>query len=542
MEKFLNNTKKFIFLKQKDILSSAIVLSLMIIASRVFGFLRYRTLASFFSKEELDLFLASFRLPDFVFEILITGALTSAFIPLFIKYEKNKDELSAVISSITNFILSGLAVFIILMFFTASWVVPFLTPGFRDDQIEVVVNLSRLLLLIQLPLLTVGNILSGIAQANKIFIVTAIAPILYNLGIIIGTVFFAGSFWIYGPIFGVSLGALLFFIVQIPTLFMVDFRYKPFLIKKAALTEFIRLFLPRVLSVITTQIDLTIDLVLATFLGAGSYTIFFFAQHLQLFPVSFIGMSFGQASLPYLSDLYKEEKLDEIKKIFVASLLQILFLTAPISFFFIFARTPIVRIFFGGGKFDWEGTVQTAKTLSYFALSLPFHALFYFITRSFYALRDTKTPFMVNLFSVAINTVLSLLFVFVFKLPVWSLAISFSVAITVNIILLLFLFYRKVQSFAFGHFIFHAVKIYTASLISSAITYPMMKLSDGLIFDTTRTINVFFLVVIMFVLFILVYLFLSWLFNIEEIYILGKLIIKIKEMKKKMVEIYTDVG
>ncbi|HLD27059.1 MAG TPA: murein biosynthesis integral membrane protein MurJ [Patescibacteria group bacterium] len=542
MEKFLHNTKKFIFLQQKDILSSAIVLALMIVVSRLFGFLRYRTLATFFSKEELDIFLSSFRLPDFIFEVLITGALTSAFIPIFIKYKKSREELSKNISSIVNFMIGGLVLFIIVSFFLSPLIIPLLTPGFNDEKIKLIVNLSRILLIFQLPFLVLGNILSGMAQAHKIFIVTAIAPILYNLGIIVGTVIFTHSFWIYGPIIGVVIGALLFFIVQVPTLFAINFQFRFFIIQKNALVEFVRLFVPRVLSVMTTQVDLTIDLILATFLGSGSYTIFFFAQHLQLFPVSFIGMSFGQASLPYLSDLYKENKLVEIKKIFVDSLLHILFLTVPISFFFIFARTPIVRFFFGGVKFDWEGTVQTAITLSYFAISLPFHAIFYFITRSFYALHDTKTPFIINVFSVGINSFLSVLFIFVLKLPVWSLANSFSIAIICNVLLLLFFFYKKIGSFERMRLMSHAIKIYIASFFSSSCAYPLMKFFDGLIFDTTRTINVFFLITVTFFIFALVYLFLSWLLNIEEIYLLGRLSLKMREMKKKIVEMYSDIG
>lgn len=542
MEKFLHNTKKFIFLQQKDILSSAIVLALMIVVSRLFGFLRYRTLATFFSKEELDIFLSAFRLPDFIFEVLITGALTSAFIPIFVKYKKNNEELSKNISSIINFMVGGLLLFIIGAFFLSPLIIPFFTPGFSAEKIKLIINLSRILLLSQLPFLVLGNILSGMAQAHKIFIVTAIAPILYNLGIIIGTVIFTHSFWIYGPIIGVIIGAILFFLVQLPTLFIINFQFRFFAVQKKALIEFVKLFIPRVLSVMTTQIDLTIDLILATFLGSGSYTIFFFAQHLQLFPVSFIGMSFGQASLPYLSDLYKEGKLIEIKKIFVDSLLQIMFLTVPISFFFIFARTPIVRFFFGGVKFDWEGTVQTAITLSYFAFSLPFHAIFYFITRSFYALHDTKTPFLINIFSVGINSILSVLFIFVLRLPVWSLANSFSIAIICNVLLLLFFFYKKVQSFEGMRLVVHATKIYVASFISSACAYLLMKFFDELILDTTRTINVFFLLVVTFSVFALVYLFLSWLFNIEEIYILGRLSLKMQEMKKKIVEMYSDIG
>jgi putative peptidoglycan lipid II flippase len=541
MEKFLSNTKLFIFSKQKDILSSALILAAMIVVSRLFGFLRYRTLATYFSKEDLDIFLSAFRIPDFIFEVLVSGALTAAFIPLFIKYEKNKEELNNNISSIINFVMIGLFAFIIIFFFLADYIVPIITPGVSPANIKIITDLSKILLIGQLPILVMGYILSGIAQANKVFLITAIAPILYNLGIIMGTMMFSATLGIYGPVIGVIIGAFLFFISQVPIFFLSHFQYKFAVLKHKVLHEFTILFLPRIFAVITAQIDLTIDMSLSTLLGPGSYTIFYFAQHLQFFPVAFIGMAFGQASLPYLSDLFKEEKIDEMKKLFVDSCLQLLFLTIPIAIFFIFARTPIVRFFFGGEKFDWEGTVLTAKTMSYFALSLPLHTIFYFIVRAFYATFDTKTPFLINVLSILLNTILSLLFIFVLKLPVWSLAISFSIAISINVFILFGLFYKKVHGFNIGKLLIHTFKICMAAGISGLISYPLMKLFDLLILDTTRTINIFYLLAIIFPFFSLVYLFISWLINIEEIYILTNLIKKIRQIKRKSVEINPNI-
>lgn len=542
MDRLFNNTKKIIFTKQKDILSSALILSVMIVVSRFFGFIRFRTLATYFSKEELDLFFAAFRIPDFVFEILISGALTSAFIPLFIKYEKNKEELNRKVSSIVNFLMAGLAIFVIIAFIFADRLVPFLTPGFSKEKIDTIVSLSRILLVSQLPFMVLGNILSGIAQANKTFIITAIAPILYNLGIILGTILLGDSLWIYAPVMGVVIGGFMFFIVQVPVAFIIGFKYQLFSFDKKTFKEFFTLFLPRVLTILTTQIDLTIDLILASLMGAGSYTIFFFGQHLSLFPVSFIGMAFGQASLPYLSDLYKESKFHEIKKLFVDSLLQLLYLIVPISLFFIFARTPIVRLFYGGVKFDWEGTVLTALTLSYFAITIPFHTIFYFINRAFYATYDTKTPFFINFFSVLLNIIFSLYFVFVLKAPIWSLAISFSISITINVILLIIFFYKKIGGFDVHKLLLNTTKIYLISFVSAFISYGLMKILDKLVLDTTRTINIAILLTSVGFFFLSIYLFLSWLLEVEEVYVLSQLMVKMKEMKRKISETFTDVG
>lgn len=540
MEKFLKTTKKIIFSRQRDILSSTIILAIMTVLSRFFGFLRYRILTAFFSKEELDLFFAAFRIPDFIFEVLISGALASAFIPIFIKYQKDKTLLQRKISSIINLLMIGLFFIIFLIFIFADYLISFITPGFSKKDTFLITNFSRIILFAQLPFLVAGSILSGIAQANKIFLITAIAPIVYNLMVIIFTFVFASRFWLFAPLGGVIVGGVLFFLVQLPLLFITEFRYFFGVLEKKAIKEFVQLFLPRVFSVITTQIDLTVDLILSSFLGKGSYTIFFFAQHLQLFPVALIGISMGQAALPYLSSLFEEKKIEEIKKILIESILQIFFLTIPISFFFVFARTPIIRLFFGGEKFDWEGTVKTAYTLSFFALSLPFHSIFYLVVRAFYAICDTKTPFFVNLFSVIINISLSLFFVFVLKLPIWSLAISFSVAIFLNTFLLLIFYYKKISGFSLSILTQESAKMYLSSFFSFCFSYPLMKLIDGLVLDTSRTINVFFLLVIVFSFFFVLYLFIAWLLNVKEIYLLAKLLVKIRQWRKEILELYPE--
>jgi putative peptidoglycan lipid II flippase len=542
MENLLRNTKKLIYKRQHDILSSALILSIMIIISRVFGLIRYRTFATFFTKEELDIFFAAFRLPDLVFEILITGALSSAFIPIYIKYKKDPKELYTNISSIINLVFLSLAVIIVIIVIFADPIVRIMTPGFTDAQVEYVVYLSRILIVGQLPFLVMGNMLSGISQANQTFMISAIAPIVYNIGIIGGTIILAPYLWLFGPVIGVVFGAFLFFIVQVPTMYILRFNYRPFTFNKKVLHEFITLFVPRTLSVITTQIDLTIDLTLSTLLGSGSYTIFYFAQHLQLFPVSFVGVAFGQASLPYISNLFKDGQIATIKKLFVDSILQLLYISIPLSLFFIFARTPIVRIIFGGRKFDWIGTNSTALTVSIFALSIPMHTIFYFITRSFYASHDTRTPFVINFMSVALNASLSYFFISYLKLGVWSLGLAFSIAVSINVIALITAFYFKIKGFDFTKLIVHTVKIYVTGFCASIAPYLLLKLMDDLLIDTARTINVLTLLTMTFLLFVLCYAFFSWLFNVEEIYMFRHIVRRFTSFKKQIEEVYSGTS
>jgi len=441
MNKIVKVTKSLIFFQQKTIFSSAILIAATIVFARFFGFLRFRVLASYFPKEQLDIFFASFRIPDIIFEILITGALTSSFIPIFIKYKDKPEELRENISSIINLIFLILFLIILTLFIFLKKITLVITPGFSPQKVDQITFFSSILLLGQLPFLILGNFLTGIGQANKIFFLPSIAPIFYNLAIIITTIFLH-QLGLLAPVMGVVFGSLTIFLIQIPLLFFDGFFYQFVLKINAAVKEFFQMAIPRILTVIVSQIDATIDLILSTFLKAGSYTAFYLAQHLQLLPVSVIGIAFGQASLPYLSNLVKEKKEIELKQIVEETILCLLFLSLPFAIFFIFGRTPLVRLFFGGEKFDWEATVVTAKTLSYFALGLPFHTLYYFLTRCFYAFLDTKTPFLIGLFSIILNTFFSVFFIFFLKLPVFALSLSFSMAIILNT-LSLFLFLNQ---------------------------------------------------------------------------------------------------
>ncbi|NTU74172.1 murein biosynthesis integral membrane protein MurJ, partial [Candidatus Roizmanbacteria bacterium] len=520
MDRLIEKTKEVIFAKQTSILSSTLIISSMLVVSRFFGFLRNRVLAGYFTKEELDIYLAAFRFPDLIFEILITGALTTTFIPFFIKYQKDKKTHGDNISTIINLITLVLFGFVAIFYILTPYLMGIVTPGFSKVKPDMIAFYSQMLLVGQLPFLVLGNFLTGISQAKKSFLLPAIAPILYNLAVIATTLLFHQYLYLMAPVVGIIIGAFLFFLIQLPILFFSDYTYRPIIKKTKAVWEFIKLVIPRIFTVIVAQIDATIDLTLTTLLGAGSYTVFYFAQHLQLLPVSVIGIAFGQASLPYLSEVFHNQNMKEFKKIVSDSILNLFFLTMPLACFFIFARTPLVRFFYGGEKFDWDATVTTAYTLSYFALSIPFHSIYYFLTRCFYAIFDSKTPFYLGLFSIAFNFTLSILFTLVFKMPVWALAISFSTSMIVNVLLLGGILHFRLKGLDLKFMAIEGLKISVAAISSSIMVYYLQKLLDGLIFDTTRTINVFLLLVTGATVYFVLYLGISWVLNVKEMYLL----------------------
>lgn len=514
----------------------------MMLLARVFGFLRYRILASYFTKEELDIFFASFRIPDLVFEILITGALTTTFIPFFIKYQHKKEEQTLHISTIINVIMLGLFVCIAILYLLLPTIIPMITPGFSAEKNQMIISFSRFLLISQLPLFVASSFLTAMSQARKSFIMPAIAPVLYNIGIIICTVLFHNQWHLFSAVIGVVIGATAMFLIQIPSVFYAQFRYKLIIAKSKELWLFLKTATPRVIATIANQIDATIDLSLASLLGAGSYTVFYLAQHLQLLPISVVGIAFGQASLPYLTEIYQSKNKKAFEKIIIDSILSIFFITLPFMSFFIISRTPIVRLFFGGDKFDWEGTVMTAETLTYFAISIPFHSAYYFITRCFYAMFDSMTPFILSTISIVINASLSVLFVIVWQLPVWSLAISFSVSIICNTCILTFILMKRLGGFDIKFISIELLKMGTATLISSFVLFSLNRLLPELVFETTRTLNIFLLILTNGIIFTVLYLFFAWLFQIREIILITKMILKLKEYQRKVVEVYTGTS
>lgn len=541
MNKLLNKTKEFIFAQQTSMFSSTLILSGMMVISRLAGVIRDRILTGYFTTNELDMYLAAFRIPDLIFEILISGALSTTFIPFYIKYQRNTEEQGNIISSIINIISITLLLLITVLSFLIPYLVPLLTPGFPPAKTQQIVYFSQLLLIGQLPFLVFGNFLTGISQAKKSFLIPALAPLLYPFSVIIFTLLFHTQFYIMAPIVGVIVGALLFFIVQLPILYTSNFHYKFVINNVEKVWRFFRTAIPRIFTIVSAQIDATIDLSLATLLGSGSYTVFYFAQKLQLFPVSLIGIAFGQASFPYLTEMYQNDKIKEFKKVIEESILNVLYLTLPIASFLIITRTPIVRLFYGGQKFDWDATVLTAVTLSYFSISLPFHSIYYFITRCFYAIFDTKTPFYISIFSVTLNTIMSISFILIFKLPVWAMALSFSASMSISVLVLLYILHKRISGFNIQFVMYEISKILVATFNSALITYGALKLLDGLIFDTSRTINVFFLLTVCCLIYALIYFFLTWLFDIKEIVVITKMILKFKEYQRKIFEMYKGV-
>lgn len=472
----MSKLKKLLFGEQSTVLSAASLIMVMIVVSRLLGLVRQRVLAHFFVPSELSLFFAAFRLPDTIFEVLVFGTFASAFIPVFTKKLKidKKDawELAGIITNWGALIFLALAVLVIIF---AHPLYRLITPGFEiNDQIQIA-NLARILFAAQ-GFFVLSYVLTAVLESSKRFFVPALAPLFYNLGIIAFTILFSKNYHLMAPVMGVVIGAAMHFLTQLPLSIKLGFRFSKSLKITPEVRKIAKLAMPRILEVSFLQLAKFVELTLATLISVPAYTYFTFGNSIQLIPVGLFGTSIAKAALPTLS--HQSDNLDEFKKTLFQTLNQIVFLMAPVAAFLIVARVPVVRLVFGTDIFTWEATVQTSLVVSAFAVGVFSQAANSILARSFYALHDTKTPVIVSVTTLTLNMILNAVFVFVFKLPVWSLAAAFSFASIIQSMVLFILIIKKVHNGVKHRLYIPVLKSLTAATTSGFLMFLILKFFD----------------------------------------------------------------
>lgn len=534
MVKLFKHTIALFSKSQNNILSASSVIMMMVALSRILGLFRDRLLAARFSPGDLGVYYAAFRLPNMIFELLVMGALSTAFIPVFTTYleTRGKKDAFRMASTVMNIGTLFFAIGSIPLLVFSKQVSFLLAPGFNGKQVELMASFTQIMIVAQVFPLIIGNFLTGMLQSYRNFLLPSLAPVVYNIGIIMGIIFLSPVIGLYAPVIGVVIGSILFMLVQIPVIVSFGYRHSwNFSFRDAGARQVGRLMLPRTLGLAVSQIDTTADLILSTLLGSAAVTTFNFAQHLQQVPIGLFGASIAQASLPSLASFHAKKDTEGFKTIFLSSFHQIMFLVVPLSSIFIVLRIPIVRLVFGASTlFDWGSTVVTGKALAYFSISLFAQATVHLLARSFYALHDTKTPVYIGGFSVLINVVFSVLFVVVWHMDVWTLGLSTSISSIANMALLLFYLEKKIGGFSKYQLYIQSFKIILSGLVTGVFLYIPLKLLDQLVFDTTKTFNLFLLTSISTVIGLSVYVFLAWFLDVPQVNNVMKLFSKVKSL------------
>ncbi len=462
--------------QQHTVLSAATLIMIMIVASRLLGLVRQRVLAHFFDPSSLSLFFAAFRLPDTVFEVLVFGTFASAFIPIFSKtLRDSKTKAWEVAGIVANW---GGIIFIILasaVFIFAHPIYKILTPGFSiEDQVKIA-DLARILFIAQ-GFFVISYVLTAVLESSKRFFVPALAPLFYNVGIIVSTIVFHDKFGLFAPVIGVVVGSASHFLIQLPLAIKLGFRFSKSLKITPEVKKIAKLSAPRILEVSFLQIAKFVELTLASLISIPAYTYFTFGNSVQLIPVGLFGTSIAKAALPTLS--MQSDNLEAFKKTLFETLNQVVFLMAPIVAFLAIARIPVVRLIFGTDIFTWDATVETSFVVSAFAVGIFSQAANSILARSFYALHDTKTPVLVSVSTLFINIILDYLFVIVYKLPIWSLAAAFSFASIIQSFVLFTLITKRIHNGVKTGLYIPILKSLTGGIVSGTVMFFILKFFD----------------------------------------------------------------
>lgn len=529
----MTRVKKFLYLiwdKKLTVSSAAIILAATGLVSNILGLFRERLIAGHFgASHETDIFYASFRIPDLIFNLLILGAVSSVFIPIFIEKmtKGNKEEVQKFANSFLNFMLLSAIVFCIVVFILAPKLVPLLLPGFFDQKIETsfnvystTVNMIRIMLLSPI-FFAISGILSGILNSHKRFVAYSLVPIVYNISIILSMIFLIDKFHpsIYAPAVGAAIGAFMTVLIQIPSTFRTGYRWKPIIdFKTGEIARIFKIMAPRSLTIGTSQINLVVDTIVLSYLAAGSISELNYANNIQTVPTVIFGIAIATAIFPALAESFAKNDMDEFMDRFSWSARRILFFMIPATIGIIVLRAQIVRLLFGTGNFDWEATYWTTKTLLFFSFGLVAQGLIPLLYKAFFAIQDTKTPFYIGIIVMIINAILSITLPFV---PLWGLgvagvALAFSIAGIVNVVLLAIFLHEKIGILDPDHKIFESTtRLIVASVFMGIVVHYSLYLFD-IITDTQKVFGLFLQTTGAVALGGICYFFLSWLFKCEE--------------------------
>lgn len=490
--------------------AAALIIGAASLLSRVLGLLRDRLLAAHFgASRELDVYYAAFRVPDFLFTLLLLGAASVAIIPIFSELRsRGEEEARSLIDDLVTLFLAVGGLVCFAAFVLAPFIMRWLTPGFGAEDLARVVFLTRLMLVSPI-LLGLSTIISTVTQVYRRFLVYALPSVFYNIGIIIGILFFLPRWGITGVALGVVLGTIFHVFVQLPTFYELGYRlsFQPHTILRALRGRVSRsvqrvafLSFPRIVALAASQITLIALVSIASSLAEGSISVFQFATNLMYLPVGIFGASFSVAAFPALNEYFTKRDGRAFYDTFQATVRQVLFWVMPLAVLFYVLRAQIVRVALGAGQFSWADTRLTAAALGILAIAILAESLLPTIIRSFYALENTKKPLLfdaaTSIFTIAAATFLALLFAdpggalprfFTYLLRVEDVprvsVLGLALAISIGSVLNVALLWRELVHELQQKFGIHGrsmnryeiAKIVSASFAAGAVAYGMLR-------------------------------------------------------------------
>jgi len=396
----------FVYMEIKGLHHAAYVLALFAFGSQILAIVRDRMLAHIFGAgPELDLYYIAFRIPDLLF-VLFASVLSVYVLLPFVERATITDAKRSILSQVfTLFLLvyTGLAVVLAAL---APWYVPYIFPGYAADATMLTILIQ--ILLLQPLLLGISSICGVVTQMHHRFVLYAISPLLYNVGIIFGLVALYPIFGLPGLVSGVVIGALGHVLVQVPYVLKSQFSFTAtFTFDWGLIRQMLFVALPRALTLSLNQLVLLLFISIATTLTVGSVSVFQFAFNIQSVPLAIIGMSYSVAAFPTLSHLHAAKNQLGFNQQLMTALRHIMFWSIPVIGLVIVLRAHIVRVLLGSGEFNWNDTRLTAAVLALFVVSLAAQAALLLIIRAFYAGGRTLLPLLYTLASSVVAVIVA---------------------------------------------------------------------------------------------------------------------------------------
>jgi putative peptidoglycan lipid II flippase len=418
---------------------AALLLSISLVLSRLLGVLRNALIADVFGNgPSINAYFAAFRIPDTMFTLVSGGALASAFIPVFsgLLVQQRERQAWVVASSVFNAVAIVLAGVALIAFVLAGPIMSFFVGGFTPPQRAEAVDLTRIMLL-QPIFLGTAAVVSATLQSYSRWLLTAIAPLIYNIVVVIGAAF-GHVYGVTGLAWSVVLAAVAQLLIQIPGMWdKIQSRYF-FHVDRGApgVRAVMQLFAPRVVGLAAFQAMLFVTLFLASRLPSGAVGAITYSYLLVAFPVGALGSAAGTALLPKLSELAASRDYETIRRHVNETMRLVLFLALPAAVGLIVLRRPIINLVYGHGAWTYQDTEQTAYALIFYALAIAALATIEVLPRVFYAMHDTRTPVRIAVIAVLVDTILSIVFVGIFPRSSGQggLALATAVATTLQVV------------------------------------------------------------------------------------------------------------
>ncbi len=484
--------------------SAAMVLASSTLVSALLGLFRDRLLNSYYLgtyPTGIDAYTAAFTIPDFMFFILTSGALSVSFIPVFNQRlaAGNKKSAWELSSSLINLLaILTLISSALIMIFADPLIRYVVSPGLDESGMVLAINMTRVIAMNPF-LFSIATVITSIQQAVGRFVFYAFAPAIYNIGIIIGITWFTGGINLFGvQIFeggimgvalGVILGAILQLIVSIIGLFGLgmDYEFKIYW-RNQGFRSILKLLPARSLDQGIDYVNGIVNTNLSSRMGVGAVRSFNQATALHQMPINLIGVAISTAFFPKLTEELGSGDKKEFNNTFRQALRTITWIALPVSVIAFFGRGYVTSFISNIGNNDSNGTISSI--LGVLCIAIFARSIFHIASRGFYAFQDTKTPFIVSIFAIGLTIILSIWF-YLLGWGVDGLGLAQSLGAIIEIIILLYILQRRSHNELLDKAFWRGIfRMLCATAITGCVAFSMTKFIPLMVTDTSLVITI----------------------------------------------------